>query len=130
MERERLPESAAGLRTFSLVAIAGCLFAMLGEKDGNSWLQHIAGNSGVYLVAFISGLTDADASALSTLRMYTLDRVVFNDAVIAVTLALIANLIFKIGLVISIGGKALARHSLPGLLAIGGGLTIGLLLTQ
>jgi uncharacterized membrane protein (DUF4010 family) len=95
-----------------------------------SWLQHIAGNSGVYLVAFISGLTDADASALSTLRMYTLDRVVFNDAVIAVTLALIANLIFKIGLVISIGGKALARHSLPGLLAIGGGLTIGLLLTQ
>ena len=47
---------------------------------------------------------------------------------IAVTLALGANLLFKIGLVISIGGGKLARHALPGLIAIGGGMAAGLLL--
>ena len=46
----------------------------------------------------------------------------------AVTLALMANLVFKIGLVVSIGGGQLARHALPGLLAIGGGMAVGLLL--
>lgn len=93
-----------------------------------AWLQDIAGNSGLFIVALVSGLTDADASVLSTLRMFNMERVDFNDAVIAVTLALVANLIFKIGLVISIGGKHLARHALPGLLAIGSGLGLGLLL--
>ena len=31
MERERRPDSAAGLRTFSLVAMLGCLFALLDD---------------------------------------------------------------------------------------------------
>ena len=74
------------------------------------------------------GLTDADASVLSTLRMFNLDKVASGEAVIAVTLALMANLVFKIGLVLSIGGGKLARHALPGLLAIGGGMACGLLL--
>ena len=30
MERERRPDAAAGLRTFALVAMLGCLFALLG----------------------------------------------------------------------------------------------------
>lgn len=93
-----------------------------------AWLQDIAGNSGLYIVALVSGVTDADASVLSTLRMFNLERVVFGEAVIAVALALIANLIFKIGLVVSIGGRSLARSALPGLIAIGCGLGAGLLL--
>jgi uncharacterized membrane protein (DUF4010 family) len=93
-----------------------------------AWLQDIAGNSGLYIVALVSGLTDADASVLSTLRMFNLERVLGADAVIAVTLALVANLVFKIGLVVSIGGRVLARHALPGLLAIGAGMGVGLLL--
>lgn len=93
-----------------------------------AWLQDIAGNSGLYIVALVSGVTDADASVLSTLRMFNLERVVFGEAVIAVALALIANLVFKIGLVVSIGGRALARNALPGLIAIGCGLGVGLLL--
>jgi uncharacterized membrane protein (DUF4010 family) len=76
----------------------------------------------------VSGLTDADASVLSTLRMFNLDKVVSGDAVIAVTLALLANLVFKIGLVLSIGGGRLARHALPGLFAIGGGMVAGLMI--
>src|SRR5512139_498824 len=38
MERERRPDSAAGLRTFALVAMLGCLFALLSEKTGGPWL--------------------------------------------------------------------------------------------
>ncbi len=103
----------------------GLLYA--GVLLASAWLQEIAGNSGVYIVALASGLTDADASVLSTLRMFNLEKIAGNEAVIAVTLALVANLIFKIGLVVSIGGSALARHALPGLLAIGAGMGIGLI---
>lgn len=93
-----------------------------------AWLQSIAGDSGLYFVALASGLTDADASVLSTLRMFNLDKVEQSHAVIAVVLALVANLLFKIGLVLGIGGRPLARRALPGLLGIGGGLGVGLLL--
>jgi uncharacterized membrane protein (DUF4010 family) len=94
-----------------------------------AWLQDIAGNSGLYIVAVVSGLTDADASVLSTLRMFNLDRIVLEDAIIAVTLALLANLVFKIGLLMSIGGKPLARQALPGLLMIGAGMGLGLVIS-
>jgi len=94
----------------------------------SAWLQDIAGNKGLYIIALASGITDADASVLSTLRLFNLDKIAQGQAVIAVTLALMANLIFKIGLVLSIGGGRLARHALPGLIAIGGGMAGGLLL--
>jgi len=104
----------------------GLLYAVV--LLASAWLQDRAGNSGLYIVALVSGLTDADASVLSTLRMFNLDKVASGEAVIAVALALLANLAFKIGLVVSIGGGTLARHALPGLLAIGGGMGLGLLL--
>ena len=103
----------------------GLLYALV--LLASAWLQDIAGNSGLYIVALVSVLTDADASVLSTLRMFNLEKVSRGDAVIAVTLALMANLVFKIGLVISIGGGKLARQVLPGLLVIGCGLVAGLL---
>jgi len=104
----------------------GLLYALV--LLASAWLQDIAGNSGLYIVALASGLTDADASVLSTLRLFNLERVHGNEAVFAVTLALVANLVFKIGLVVSIGGAALARQALPGLFAIGAGMGVGLLL--
>ncbi|WP_265942598.1 MgtC/SapB family protein [Dechloromonas sp. A34] len=104
----------------------GLLYAVV--LLASAWLQDIAGNKGLYIVALASGLTDADASVLSTLRMYNLEKIPSHEAVIAVTLALLANLVFKIGLVISIGGSKLARHALPGLFAIGGGMVFGLML--
>ncbi len=104
----------------------GLLYAVV--LLASAWLQDIAGSSGVFIVALVSGLTDADASVLSTLRMFNLAKLAGGDAVIAVTLALMANLVFKIGLVLSIGGANLARYALPGLLAIGLGMAGGLLL--
>jgi uncharacterized membrane protein (DUF4010 family) len=104
----------------------GLLYALV--LLASSWLQDIAGDKGLFIVALASGLTDADASVLSTLRLFNLDTIPGSQAVVAVTLALMANLVFKIGLVLSIGGGKLARHALPGLLAIGGGMALGLLL--
>ena len=104
----------------------GLLYALV--LLASAWLQDVAGNKGLYIVALASGLTDADASVLSTLRLFNLETIPGGEAVIAVTLALMANLVFKIGLVVSIGGAKLARHALPGLLAIGGGMALGLLL--
>ncbi len=93
----------------------------------SAWLQDAAGSGGLFAVALASGLTDADASVLSSLRLFNLEKVAAAPAVIAVTLALGANLLFKIGLVLSIGGSALTRHALPGLVVIGLGLGAGLL---
>ncbi|MDR2187055.1 MAG: MgtC/SapB family protein [Azonexus sp.] len=104
----------------------GCIYAVV--LLAAAWLNDLAGNKGMYIVALASGITDADASVLSTLRMFSMERLFPAQAVIAVALALLANLAFKIGLVISIGGKTLARHALPGLLTIGAGLGVGLLL--
>jgi uncharacterized membrane protein (DUF4010 family) len=104
----------------------GLLYAVV--LLASAWLQDIAGNKGLYIIALASGITDADASVLSTLRLFHLETIARGEAVIAVTLALMANLIFKIGLVLSIGGGRLARHALPGLIAIGGGMAGGLLL--
>jgi uncharacterized membrane protein (DUF4010 family) len=104
----------------------GLLYAVV--LLASDWLQDKSGSSGLYIVALASGLTDADASVLSTLRLFNLETVDGSAAVVAVTLALMANLVFKIGLVLSIGGSQLARFALPGLLAIGGGMAAGLML--
>lgn len=104
----------------------GLLYAVV--LLASAWLQDKSGSSGLFIVALASGLTDADASVLSTLRLFNLETVGGSAAVVALTLALMANLVFKIGLVLSIGGRPLARFALPGLLAIGGGMAAGLML--
>jgi uncharacterized membrane protein (DUF4010 family) len=91
-----------------------------------AWLQDIAGSQGLYLVALASGLTDVDAITLSTLRLFNQETLTATPAVIAIGLAVLSNLTFKSGLVIAIGGKALARRVLPGLAAIGVGFILGI----
>ncbi|MDP1652861.1 MAG: MgtC/SapB family protein [Rhodocyclaceae bacterium] len=93
-----------------------------------AWLQDIAGSQGLYLVALASGLTDVDAITLSTLRLFNQQTLEASPAVIAISLAVLSNLIFKSGLVIAIGGKTLARRVLPGLAAIGVGFILGIAL--
>ena len=92
----------------------------------SAWLEDVAGSKGLYLVALAAGLTDVDAITLSTLRLYNLGKLTQFQAVASIVLAILSNLSFKIGLVIAVGGAALARRALPGLLAIGCGLGAGL----
>ena len=94
----------------------------------SAWLQDIAGSSGLYLLALASGLTDVDAITLSSLRMFGMDKLSAAQTVTAIALATLSNLAFKTGLVVVIGGAALARYTLPGFAAIAAGLVGGLFL--
>jgi uncharacterized membrane protein (DUF4010 family) len=87
-----------------------------------AWLSNIAGSRGLYFVAMTSGLADVDAIALSSLRLFELDRLAAPEAVTAIGLAVVVNIALKLGLVAAIGGLALARRTAPALLAVAAGV--------
>jgi len=93
---------------------------------GAAWMKDIAGSQGLYAVALVSGLTDVDAITLSSLRLFNLDQLSELQTVTAIAIALLANLAFKFGMVIFIGGWHLARHVAIGFAAIGVGVVAGL----
>ena len=103
----------------------GTLYALILVLS--AWLKDIAGNQGLYLLALISGLTDVDAITLSALRLFGAAQLSTDQAVITITLALLSNLVFKSGLIVVLGGSALARRTLFGMLAVAIGLIISLL---
>ena len=95
----------------------GLLFAVVLVTA--AWLSDVAGRSGLYAVALVSGLTDVDALTLSSLQLFTSGKLGAREAVIAIALALFANTVFKLGLVLTVGGKPLARRViLPALASV------------
>ncbi len=92
----------------------------------SAWLADHVGPMGMYAVALVSGLTDVDAITLSSLRMFHQGAIDEHVAVIAITLAVIANLFFKAGIMLVLGGSVLARKCLPAFLAVMLGLLAGL----
>ena len=94
----------------------------------SAWLSDHAGSKGLYAVAVVSGLTDVDAITLSSLRLLDLGKLNAEQAVTGIALACLANLAFKFGMVIFIGGASLTRHVAAGFLATAAGIIIGLLL--
>jgi uncharacterized membrane protein (DUF4010 family) len=93
---------------------------------GAAWMADIAGSQGLYAVALASGLTDVDAITLSSLRLFNLGQLSEQQTVTAIALAVLANLAFKFGMVVFIGGWALARQVATGLGAIACGVLLGL----
>ena len=93
---------------------------------GAAWLSDVAGSKGLYLIAVVSGLTDVDAITLSSLRLFSLDRLESIPAVTAIGLAMISNLAFKTALAIGVGGRSVATRVLTAMLAVGFGLAGGL----
>jgi len=93
---------------------------------GSAWMADIAGSQGLYAVALASGLTDVDAITLSSLHLFNLGQLSEQQTVTAITLAVLANLAFKFGMVIFIGGWTLARHVATGFGAIACGMLLGL----
>jgi uncharacterized membrane protein (DUF4010 family) len=93
---------------------------------GAAWMQDFAGSRGLYAVAVVSGLTDVDAITLSSLRLFNLGQLSEHQAITSIALAFIANLAFKFGMVIFIGGKNLAKFVATGFGAIALGVLIGL----
>jgi uncharacterized membrane protein (DUF4010 family) len=93
---------------------------------GAAWMADIAGSQGLYAVALASGLTDVDAITLSSLRLFNLGQLSERQTVTAIALAVLSNLAFKFGMVVFIGGWALARQVAIGFGAIACGVLLGL----
>ncbi|MHB1085359.1 MAG: MgtC/SapB family protein [Thiobacillus sp.] len=89
-----------------------------------AWLSNWLGARGLYAVALISGLTDVDAITLSSLRLHNLGRLTVPVVVNVVTLAILANLVFKSVLTVTVGGWKMARHAIAGMAMVGLGLAI------
>lgn len=84
-----------------------------------AWLSDVAGSRGLYALAAVSGLTDVDAITLSSLRLFSLDRLSSPELATAIAIAIASNMVFKFGLALAVGGKSLAgRLVLPGLIAL------------
>lgn len=93
---------------------------------GAAWMQDIAGSQGLYAVALVSGLTDVDPIALSSLRLFNLGQLSERQTVTAIALAFISNIAFKFGMVAFIGGWNLARLVATGFIAMACGVLLGL----
>jgi uncharacterized membrane protein (DUF4010 family) len=89
-----------------------------------AWLSDWLGTRGLYAVALVSGLTDVDAITLSSLRLHNLDKLSVEVVVNVITLATLANLVFKSALALAIGGWKMAHHAAAGMGAIGLGLVL------
>lgn len=87
-----------------------------------AWLSDIAGASGLYVVALISGLTDVDAITLSSLRLHELGSLSKPEVVTAIGIALLSNIAFKLGVVFTLGGSALGWPVLRGMLLVVAGI--------
>jgi uncharacterized membrane protein (DUF4010 family) len=92
-----------------------------------AWLSDIAGNSGLYVVALVSGLTDVDAITLSSLRLFGQGKLQAAETVAAISLGIMSNIGFKLGLVFFIGGPLLARRCAVGMIATAAGIGLALL---
>ncbi len=91
-----------------------------------AWMSEVVGHSGLYALAVVSGLTDIDAIALSSLRLFALDKLALQPTVIVIGLGMIANLAFKTALAVVIGGRALGLKVLGGMGAVAIGLAAGM----
>ncbi|WP_411827838.1 MgtC/SapB family protein [Luteolibacter sp. AS25] len=68
------------------------------------------GESGLYVVAVLSGLTDVDAITLSTAQMMNKDNIDVGTGWRLIMVATLANTLFKGGAVALLGGRALLKR--------------------
>jgi uncharacterized membrane protein (DUF4010 family) len=88
--------------------IFGVLYAIV--LLGVAAARQSFGDRGVYVAAGISGLTDMDAITLSTSRLAARDALPPATAWRAIVIAAMSNLVFKAGIVATLGGMDLARR--------------------
>jgi len=76
------------------------------------------GETMLYPVAILSGLTDVDAITLSTARLFGEARIGADTAWRVIFLASLANLLFKASVVAVVGGAVLRRRLVPVLVGL------------
>jgi uncharacterized membrane protein (DUF4010 family) len=72
--------------------------------------EELLGNTGLFVAAGISGLTDIDAITLSTSQLVASERIDPSTGWRLILLASLSNLVFKFGLAVSLGGRSLVRR--------------------
>jgi uncharacterized membrane protein (DUF4010 family) len=102
-----LPDQGNPAQLKSALVFAGLyglvLLASAAAKD------HL-GDKGLFLVAFVSGLTDVDAITLSTAKMVAARHLAPYTGWQLILLAVLSNLAFKGGLVAFLGDRSLLRR--------------------
>ncbi|WP_201214267.1 MgtC/SapB family protein [Rhodocyclus purpureus] len=88
-------------------------------------LSETAGTVGIYVFSLITGFTDVDPIALSSLRLFGQGKLAANETATSILIALLANLVFKLGIIGVVGGRRLARAALAGFAALAGGSIAG-----
>ena len=91
---------------FGLLYAAIVLVARLMEK--------LAGESGLYIVSVLSGLTDVDAITLTMSQLSKQDPAMLDQAAVAITLAAFSNTFMKAFLAVSLGSPRLRKPVLAG----------------
>lgn len=97
LERERSPAARAGLRTFSLVALAGTLGALLSEKSGAPWLlgAGLLVMGGMMVATYFKATESEDPGTTTVAAVvvcYALGAMVwYGMEQLAVTLAILAT---------------------------------------
>lgn len=90
-----------------------------------AWIDSKAGHVGVYALAPVLGLTDMDAIALSTLRLFEAGSLTAPQLGVTLMLAIVANLAFKATLALVLGNRSLAWRVAAGFAAVLAGLGAG-----
>lgn len=72
--------------------------------------EDLLGNPGLYITAFVSGLTDIDAITLSTARLVSTDVVDPSAGWRVIVVAAMSNMLFKFGLAASLGSREMAKR--------------------
>jgi uncharacterized membrane protein (DUF4010 family) len=104
----------------------GCIYAVV--LIVTAALADYAGSSGLYAASLISGLSDVDAITLSSLRLYGLEKLDLTQTINAITIAMLANLAFKLGIVLVVAGRHIGRTIAAGFAAIACGSLLGWLM--
>ncbi|SCK22143.1 MgtC/SapB family protein [Vogesella sp. LIG4] len=79
----------------------------------SAWLKNIFGDSGLYMMALVSGINDVDAISLTVMEMFGQHQLPLQPLLVTVAIAVLTNTVFKFGLILSIGGRQLAMRCLP-----------------
>lgn len=94
----------------------------------SAWMNDVLQSTGTYLVAFVSGLTDIDAINIANLKLFALGAIEAKVAVTAVVIAFVANLLFKLGIIFTLGDKQLRVPATVGFFILLVGVVGGLFL--
>ncbi len=118
-DRERNPAASGNPLDLPAVLKFGALLASVMVLS--KVLTRVAGSSGAYALAALSGLADVDAISLSMAR-HGVQEIGWTAASIAVLIAVLSNTATKVGIAWVLGGPAMGlRFAVASVLALGAG---------